>query len=106
MQSYKQKFNKKYKQSLNSSNSKANISKLNISLVHKGLLPSQSSSNSSSEPELVAESLILDGGETGLKNFSVIQGTKLTTARVTANNCLVKFIQLTFDSILTRHLIR
>ena len=28
MQSYKQKFNKRYKQSLNSSNSKANISKL------------------------------------------------------------------------------
>jgi len=76
-----------------------NISEKNITLIHKGLLPSQHSNPAKLEPELISESYILQEPELGLKNFFAIQGTKLTTARVSALNCLKLCYQITKSSI-------
>ncbi|MDH5378979.1 MAG: FAD-dependent oxidoreductase, partial [Gammaproteobacteria bacterium] len=66
----------------------AEIGRQHISLIHKGLLPAENESMTNAEPSLIAESYLLDGEKTGAANLLAMQGTKFTTARVSAERCL------------------
>ncbi len=64
------------------------ITRQDITLVHEGLLPVKPIHSSEMDPELISESVIFGKQELGLDSYYAVQGTKLTTARVTALKCL------------------